>query len=307
MSTMVPTPADIAGWPAPNYVNPETRRPLVLSVEIPLCILVIMFTFVRFYSRTVIIQALGVDDWFMLAATIISVGTSIMTCVSTLPAYQTGYHAWDLRPEIAANPVKTAQMAMATQLLFVPITGFTKVSILLTYLRIFPSNTTRWFCHILLCFTAVWAAVSFFLALFQCRPVQSYWLIAQYPDRKCMNVALLYYITGGLNILSDFLIFLWPAKDLAKIQISTRQKVTLIAMFSLGIIICIAGVCRIWYTSVYLASYDTLWNGSTLYAIIAIETSIGIVCGCLPACKPLMSKMLPQIFATSHGSNHRSS
>jgi hypothetical protein len=69
MSTF-PTLEDIAKWPAPNYVDPVTRRPLVLSVEIPLTILTIMFTACRFYSRTVIVRALGWDDWFMLAATV---------------------------------------------------------------------------------------------------------------------------------------------------------------------------------------------------------------------------------------------
>jgi hypothetical protein len=69
MSTL-PTLDDIAGWPAPNYVDPVTRRPLVLGVEIPLTILTILFTAGRFYSRTVIVRALGWDDWFMLAATV---------------------------------------------------------------------------------------------------------------------------------------------------------------------------------------------------------------------------------------------
>jgi hypothetical protein len=69
MSTF-PTLADIVKWPAPNYVDPVTRRPLVLGVEIPLTILTILFTAGRFYSRTVMVKALGWDDWFMLAATV---------------------------------------------------------------------------------------------------------------------------------------------------------------------------------------------------------------------------------------------
>jgi hypothetical protein len=69
MSTF-PTLEDIAKWPLPNYIDPETRRPLVLGVEIPLTILTILFTAGRFYSRTVIVKALGWDDWFMLAATV---------------------------------------------------------------------------------------------------------------------------------------------------------------------------------------------------------------------------------------------
>jgi hypothetical protein len=69
MSTF-PTLEDISKWPSPNYVDPVTRRPLVLAVEIPLTVLTILFTAGRFYSRTVLVKALGWDDWFMLAATV---------------------------------------------------------------------------------------------------------------------------------------------------------------------------------------------------------------------------------------------
>ena len=108
----LPTPAEILAWPKANYTHPETRRPLVLGVEIPLTILTILFTAGRFYSRTVIVKALGWDDWFMLVATVISTATNIMTCISVAPAYQTGYHLWDLRPEILINPYQAAQVCI---------------------------------------------------------------------------------------------------------------------------------------------------------------------------------------------------
>jgi hypothetical protein len=60
------------------------------------------------------------------------------------------------------------------------------------------------------------------------------------------------------------LIFLWPAKDLASVQISLRQRITLITMFSLGVIICIAGVFRVWYVSIYIKSWDYLCTYCTV-------------------------------------------
>jgi hypothetical protein len=216
-------------------------------------------------------------------------------------------------------------MAMAAQLLYVPITAFTKVSTLLTYLRIFPSRTNKYFCYFFIAYTIPWAIVSFCMALFQCRPIESFWYIYKYPDRKCMNIMVLYYVSGGLNIFSDFLIYLWPAKDLAAVQISLKQRVMLISMFSMGIVICVAGVLRLYYCYVYINSYDILcklilcaaivalpWlmqfpgHGSVLYVIISVETSIGICCGCLPSCKPLLSKLAPRIFTSTTNSNNRS-
>jgi hypothetical protein len=67
---------------------------------------------------------------------------------------------------------------------------------------------------------------------------------------------MIYYVQGSTNTLSDFLIFLWPVKYLYGVNISLRQRVTLITMFSFGIIICIAGSARIYYTHRYLTHYD---------------------------------------------------
>jgi len=47
---------------------------------------------------------------------VISSATNIMTCISTLPAYQTGYHLYDLRPEILLNPYQAAQVRTCPRL-----------------------------------------------------------------------------------------------------------------------------------------------------------------------------------------------
>ena len=64
------TPDQIASWPAPNYVNPESRGPIVLGLATPSMVLVVIFTGMRFYGKGVLRQALGLDDWIMLAAAV---------------------------------------------------------------------------------------------------------------------------------------------------------------------------------------------------------------------------------------------
>lgn len=57
-----------------------------------------------------------------------------------------------------------------------------------------------------------------------------------YSDAKCLNVHAIYYTHVTQNSLSDVVIFLWPAKELLTIQVSFRQRVTRICMFSLGVV-----------------------------------------------------------------------
>jgi len=63
----VPTPEQLAHWPAPNFVNPQTRVNLLLGIEVPITILTIIFILARFYSRTYLRHVLGWDDWVMVS------------------------------------------------------------------------------------------------------------------------------------------------------------------------------------------------------------------------------------------------
>lgn len=64
------TPEQKAGWPEPNYIDPENRHDIVLGFTAPTLALVVIFTAVRFYGKGVLRQALGWDDWIMLVATV---------------------------------------------------------------------------------------------------------------------------------------------------------------------------------------------------------------------------------------------
>ncbi|KAI4664705.1 uncharacterized protein J4E79_003003 [Alternaria viburni] len=213
----------------------------------------------------------------------------------------------DVRPERLFGTMKAAQMGMSTQLLFTAIITFMKVAILLTYIRIFPSKLDKWFCRLMIFYTVTLNTACFFITLFQCSPASTYWEIFKYINTaKCLNIKAIYYFHSAQNTFSDFVIFLWPARNLLNVQVSLRQRVTLTSMFSLGVIVCIAGVVRLYYTHLYLVSYDVFWYGATTFVIMSVESGVGVICGCLPGCKPLMNKLFPRVFGnTSQASSRR--
>ncbi|KAH6633208.1 hypothetical protein C7974DRAFT_167617 [Boeremia exigua] len=300
MTSRFPTAAEILSFPAPNYVDPTTRRPLAIGILTPMTFIVVTFISCRFYSRTILTKTLGWDDGIMLLAAITSVGNNIMVIISMLPQYQMGYHLWDIHPQILYASMKAAQMGMATQLLFTVVITLMKVAILLTYMRIFPSRLNKWFCVIMLAYTISLNTACFFVTLFQCAPASTYWNIFKYIGRtKCLNIRAIYYFHSAQNTLSDFLIFLWPARDLLNVRVSLRQRITLTCMFSLGVIVCVAGVARLYYTHIYLHSFDVFWHGAETFIIMCVESGVGIACGCLPGCKPLMNRLFPRYFATT--------
>jgi hypothetical protein len=70
MTSRFPTAQEFASFPPPNYVDPETKTAQVLGILIPMTVLVIVFILARIWSRTIIVLAIGMDDWLMLVAAV---------------------------------------------------------------------------------------------------------------------------------------------------------------------------------------------------------------------------------------------
>lgn len=39
------------------------------------------------------------------------------------------------------------------------------------------------------------------------------------------------------------------------------------------------------------------------FAVVAIENSVGIICGCIPGCKPLLAKLAPLVFGSTNATS----
>lgn len=60
-------------------------------------------------------------------------------------------------------------------------------------------------------------------------------------------------------------------------------------LFGFGGIIVVAGSFRAyWVHEVLFGTYDVTWEGFNLWVWTAVETNVGVICGCIPALKPLL-------------------
>ena len=184
-----------------------------------------------------------------------------------------------------------------------------------------------------------WCLANILLVPLQCTPIEAYWDPLKYPERKCLNTAALYYTMGAWNVLTDCES---PSRCLsftARIDINSSHfsmanprpgsRANLISptnypnYYVLHRSHCLRGGCLSAVVSERLSTlvryimYDLPrsssiclivltcipGHGAALYAIVAIESSLGIVCGCLPGCKPLMTELFPRIFESTHNAH----
>jgi hypothetical protein len=110
----------------------------------------------------------------------------------------------------------------------------TKISIVLQYRRIFVQTFLR---HITLGFLillSAWAITLSVMLPLVCTPVESFWNRAV-PGR-CMNFKTVWYVMAGVNVATDFALFIMPIPVVNSLQLPRRQKLILLAIFGLGVL-----------------------------------------------------------------------
>lgn len=125
------------------------------------------------------------------------------------------------------------QLNMLAAIFYCAATGFTKVSVLIFYLRIFPSKNF----HIAV-WTVVFIAVGYNIAsvlanVFACTPIAKSWDLT-IMNGACMNRSVFYFANAGLGIFTDFATVLVPIPWLAKLQMPLRQKVAIGVILAMG-------------------------------------------------------------------------
>lgn len=144
-----------------------------------------------------------------------------------------GLHYWNV-PTV--NAVELLKLFYVCQMLYVAVQIFSKVAILAFYSRLFP-NFIRWFrwsLRSMIAFMFVHGLVFFLLIVFQCWPIRSIW-DKTITDAKCLPVSAVIGFTGAaLSIVEDMIILLLPLPVVWNLQMSTRKKIGVIFMISVG-------------------------------------------------------------------------
>ena len=146
-------------------------------------------------------------------------------------------------------------MALTQQTLFGPTVSFTKISILLFYRRIFPETYMVILIWVGVVVQGLFAVTNAFGALFQYIPIASFW-DPTIPGYKCIKQYEFLAAMAVINTLSDLYVFVLPMFSFSKLQMPRKQRLGLMFVFGLGLVVCVAGIVRIWYITVYFKSYD---------------------------------------------------
>lgn len=170
--------------------------------------------------------------------------------------------------------------------------ALTKTSIVVLYLRIFPSKHFRWLCWGMLGFIVCFAIVFLVTLLTYCVPFQYVWQM--WDNRhagKCIDMTAQTYVCAAFNIVMDVVIFLMPIPKLMKLETDWKTKVGVIFTFMLGLFVTICSIIRLTYLAGWAESTNPTYDYANLALWSLIELNAGVICACLPGMASLFRRI----------------
>ncbi|KAL3456630.1 hypothetical protein BJX64DRAFT_38282 [Aspergillus heterothallicus] len=253
----------------------------------------------RMFGRPPFSDSYGIDD-------VIGVLTYVSAMVDTILMVRAadkgwGTDMWALSREEIIHLMKLFYIGI---IFFYFSVAVAKLAILFFYLRIFTTRTFKNVTYGVMALCASWGLAVVFQSAFNCTPASFYWTrFDGVSQGTCLSYTA-FKIMPPINIALDVIVMVLPLPSLLKLNLPLVKKVRVISMFSVGILILIAGILRLTHLYNSITTYNITYNGGELSYFGVIEAQVSVICTCMPAIATLLKRIMPQWFASTNGTRY---
>lgn len=115
---------------------------------------------------------------------------------------------------------------------YVVVLCMIKISLVFFYLEIFKTRKFQITAYCFLAFMITNSLVIFFIAIFACNPVNSFW--NRDIKGKCINIQAAAYANSASAIVQDIILLILPLIFIKKLQMKRFRKIAVGFMFCIG-------------------------------------------------------------------------
>lgn len=169
--------------------------------------------------------------------------------------YGLGKDLWDVPLQPDLYPKWMVRNIVAA-MIFCAATGLAKGSILLFYLRIFPSKAMKLAIWLVFGFTLSYSLASVLVNAFSCNPIAGSWSLQESLTAVCINRPAFYFAQAGLGIATDIATVVVPLPALKSLQLRTKQKIGVAFVLMMGAFVCVVSIIRLQSLYVLLTDSD---------------------------------------------------
>ncbi|KJX97768.1 hypothetical protein TI39_contig462g00013 [Zymoseptoria brevis] len=271
--------ADICDWPTDRNKQPAAKK-----TAIGLLVLSTLFIVARLASRWPRWGGAGFgrDDGLAVICWLPILALTIVALISIHLGL--GRDLWTLS---VSNVKHWAKWFFVSQTLYVFGAFFTKLSLVLLYLRIWQESpetrTFRLWCKATGAVLMLGGVACLLATIFSCHPITNAIRYTNRAGGTCINRIALAYVVGGINAVLDIVVIALPIRRLSKLTISLRQKMGIISCFLIGFIVTACTVVRLTHLHQLTTISDPTWDFVELVLWSLIEVNCSMISCCMPA------------------------
>ncbi|RAR09007.1 integral membrane protein [Stemphylium lycopersici] len=263
----------------------------VLGISFSFSVLAVVAVSLRLTAHAVAKKRWTPSDYLLIAACTFAVS---LQSISITGVFQAGIgygHVTDITLEYGVEPItKLLQLLIPLQFLRVLSLSCTKMSILHLYRQIFPILPwVIWGSYVTASIVLAWTVAAVLTISFACRPFAFNW-DKTIPGGKCSNQVTSLTATAVVNLVTDVMVLLLPMRPLYKLQMATYKKVTLFAVFGLGIFTCVISALRISVLST-MDFGDITFTIPKVNIFTGLEPCLAVILASIPMMRPLFGRL----------------
>ncbi|KAK8130954.1 Satratoxin biosynthesis SC1 cluster protein 4 [Apiospora sp. TS-2023a] len=280
----------------------SSRGVTLITVDSVMITLVITWTIMRvFAKRFKGLSPLMVEDILCYTALLCYSGSVTGHIISVVMG-GVGHHVKELSP---LHVARYSKLSFFAQIIYGPVIGCVKLSILFMLKRIFFTRGFRIAAYLAMFFAFCWTLMPILAALLVCSPVEFNWN-KKVPGGRCGDKQVTYALVGVVDLVSDLLILVLPMRMVFKLQIKTAHKVAIASIFGFSVITMIFTAVRLYY--IYGMDFtDPTYSTIVPTTIGSVQMGIAIMVASAPLLRPVFDRTIASWFGLSVASSNRPS
>ncbi|KAK5130762.1 hypothetical protein LTR08_001707 [Meristemomyces frigidus] len=244
----------------------------------------------------------GFDDVVMLAALLPVVGVSV--CSVLLAEHGLGKDIWMV-------PFDSITFVLQTwyydEIMYLIALALIKISLIMTYLRIFPNKQFRTLAYVLIAAFTAYMIAYVVVTIVQCTPIPYAW--TQWDGEHagvCRHINAQVWCAAALNIIMDLIVVVMPMPLLWQMHMNTRKKLLIMLMFGMGIFVTVISVMRLQTLIRFDKTQNITWDYTAVGYFSTIEMHASVFCACMPGMRRLVIAIWPRLMGATSSGTHRS-
>ncbi|KAH7014387.1 uncharacterized protein B0I36DRAFT_378120 [Microdochium trichocladiopsis] len=291
-----PQSLDLSTYPT----TPWQQFGLAIVVLFPVLAVMIVGLRVCWRFKT---KALGIDDAFIVVATILAVAEAGVSYVMVKLSY-IGVHVEQL-PQTPYDPTLGRIFNYIVVMLYNPQLGLVKSSVLFFLLRLEGEQKrgVRRAIHWLNWSNIALLVAVLFASIFTCVPVHKYW--DRSVEGVCNNQPMQYLVTSSITVLTDVLVLTIPIYLVAGLQMPRKLKIGAIAVLCAGVVVTIFSILRLqMLADLYFTPRRGDWSYGIGFVYSTVECNVAIISASVPALHNFSRQWVaPRKLKLSHGAD----